>query len=380
MIALVLLACQPVQPLDTDTDGATTGTADTAAPLPHWWTQSIQRRWRDFADVAFVDPDQGLIGVVREGGEDIDQEYFAFGQVAAWPLGASELDPRAPLCNEGLCQSSSRYGRDVRVSALPGASGDDLPHLGVWLLDEAGIIAEHAAEPSLLIDWDTGARMLSCDVNDDGQPDLCATNGVDFGPQDGVPDRFWGPLDGFDPQHDAVLLAGPDGADLIVSGASTVSRVDAASDPAVLAPSWTAPGTDVVSGIATLDPDGDGTDALLLCSGPEDGPHTLRLLDDLSTDNAPFATVPGPCTDLEIGDFDGDGQPEIAVGAASTVTVIELDGTVRATHLGIDEPGEDELGSGIDSADVDGDGRDDLLVGAPGTSTLYLTLDAIPGP
>ena len=89
---------------------------------------------------------------------------------------------------------------------------------------------------------------------------------------------------------------------------------------------------------------------------------------------------------LVYGDFDGDGDDDLAVSAPSVegtglgyVTVLYLTADGRAATgarrivqgvggvPGIDEPG-DLFGWSLAAGDFDGDGRDDLAIGAPGES------------
>ena len=226
--------------------------------------------------------------------------------------------------------------------------------------------------------WTPGGDLAPCDADQDGQPDLCTALGVDRGPIDGTPDTTW-PTDfpdDFARQHLAIGRTPITVA--WIPTESGVAQLDltetGALDPGT-APTWMAPASHTVTALASVDPDGDGLDALLVCSGPD---HAVRLLDSFPADSPPFLTLDAPCDALEVADFDGDGALELAVGAASRVRIHELDGTLLAEHVGRYNPGADGLGKSMDSADIDGDGRADLLVAAPDEGALYLTLNAVP--
>ncbi|HTF87285.1 MAG TPA: FG-GAP-like repeat-containing protein [Planctomycetota bacterium] len=71
-------------------------------------------------------------------------------------------------------------------------------------------------------------------------------------------------------------------------------------------------------------------------------------------------------TGLSAGDFDGDGKPEIVVGAPGTSKVYVFRGTTHTLLRTLSGPGASRFGQSLDATrDVDGDGRKDLVVGAP---------------
>ncbi|NRQ33465.1 hypothetical protein HII36_16650 [Nonomuraea sp. NN258] len=94
---------------------------------------------------------------------------------------------------------------------------------------------------------------------------------------------------------------------------------------------------------------------------------------------------------LAVGDFDGDGCADLAVGvseefAGARVPGGDGNGVVQVFHgspgglaerrrLSLDAPSSDRFGAALAAGDLDGDGRDELVVGAPnrrgGTVTVY---------
>ncbi|MFD6531320.1 FG-GAP repeat domain-containing protein [Streptomyces sp. NPDC060184] len=79
------------------------------------------------------------------------------------------------------------------------------------------------------------------------------------------------------------------------------------------------------------------------------------------------ATVPGTVHDIEIGDVDGDGKPEIVV-AADTATVV-LNGKTGKTLATIDGAGQYVRSARL--ADLDGDGALDILVPTDALRAYY---------
>ena len=69
-----------------------------------------------------------------------------------------------------------------------------------------------------------------------------------------------------------------------------------------------------------------------------------------------------------MGDFDGDGQDEWAVGAPAAEEVYLLSGETLALEATLHGPsGSGRFGAALAAVpDLDGDGTDELLVGAPG--------------
>ncbi|MCK6530589.1 FG-GAP-like repeat-containing protein [Myxococcota bacterium] len=120
--------------------------------------------------------------------------------------------------------------------------------------------------------------------------------------------------------------------------------------------------------------DGFREDATFLFRGPIDA--------DLSFNDAAavFRSTSGPgllndCGARGIGDFDGDGHPDIAACGAGAVTVVfgPFEGEHDVAGEGLTlyvypETHESVIGAG----DVDGDGFDDLLIGGTGAQAFLV--------
>ncbi|MFE7574186.1 FG-GAP repeat domain-containing protein [Streptomyces sp. NPDC057521] len=80
------------------------------------------------------------------------------------------------------------------------------------------------------------------------------------------------------------------------------------------------------------------------------------------------ATLPGAVHDIEVGDVNGDGKPEIVV-AADTATVV-LNGKNGKTLATI-EAGEGQFVRSVQLADLNGDGEQDLVVPTDAVRAYY---------
>ncbi len=375
-------------PLPTPTPTGDTGTppVDLGA-WDHVLHAGAQPGMRGTVDVAILGT--APLRIVRASAGFYDgNDYIAPPTATAWTWNLATGD----LEDSQSFWSSEEYFEvpNAQVEAVGDVTGDGLDdlvaHVGGLIVGPGPLdLDSYAVIPETF--WVVGEDVVGpgfrsdpCDVDADGQPDLCNSRGIDLGPVDGSPELFWDPevvpygealaigqLDG----EAVAFVRVPDGIVRIpvASLLTTPGEVDLSSHP-------TSP-AQTVSRLTAIDPDGDGTSDLVSCAGIA-GSFGVWLHTDFPSTPTLLLALTGDCTDIEPGDFDGDGQLEVAVGYASRITIVELDGTERFTHIGAYDPTADGLGIGIDSADIDGDGRDDLLTCADRSRSLYLTLDAIP--
>jgi hypothetical protein len=366
----------------TDTGTPSTGTTTHEVG----WTQvehvgnTLEYDRHQFHDVDVLPSDPPLIAVGNLGSADIDWFQEANVGIARWFIDGEY---------QGL-----RGGRDLSLSAglerLPVAFLGDVTGNGEldagFVTTQSGILEGPFAFPYQgyeavpAVPWATGWDVARCDVDLDGQSDLCTSAGVDRGPIDGVPDLTWDPgFTGIDRNREHIAIGWDCGPVAYVTSTFGVVQIPlfstGALDLATL-PAWNPPFTGVVADLAVADADGDGTDEVLLCEGNENVSR-VKVLTGL-VDAPPIFEFQDECDSLVAGDFDGDNVPELAVAGGSTIYLMELDGTLLNTLVGTEEPGTDQLGSGMASADLDHDGRDDLVAGAVGSSTLYMSLRPVP--
>jgi hypothetical protein len=389
---LLAIGCSSaVVPVPTPTDTSASQTGDTATDSQ--WDRVDDRHAPEryeYVDVAWLDAPNAVF-VHVSGAYEVD-DHDRGGSNTRFKTWSTPTAIPEELDSFGPANGGGGWGQSVRVEAVGDVTGDGADDVasqmgrlyvrslnGGTSLQQAPVdwLEGTTGDPVTDVQF-TGFQAVACDANRDGQPDLCTSRGFDLGPIDDTPEATWTPGVPFFDETIAVgrtgdtttaWVARPGGVTAIDLGVAT-GEVDLDALPV-----WETPDTDVVFALAAVPmPDGD---LLAVCSGFSDA--TLRVLDGLA-DSPPILTVPRRCLDLEVGDYDGDGQPEIAVASQSAIEIVELDGTVRNTLVGDIEPGNDLLGAGMDSADVNGDGRDDLIATAPGSGALYITFRVIDDP
>jgi hypothetical protein len=136
----------------------------------------------------------------------------------------------------------------------------------------------------------------------------------------------------------------------------------------------------------TGDVNGDGRDDLALNVYCGDGGYCTTFYTGSSSGlTYRSEAIPSGDGGVALGDLDGDGYDDVAVGSASDSTVTVAYGSAagvrpRSTWTsytqdtpgvpGADEP-DDRFGTALSAADITGDGIDDLGVGVPGEELGY---------
>lgn len=216
------------------------------------------------------------------------------------------------------------------------------------------------------IPYAPGGRQFRCDVNGDGLADMCSSGGLDLAPVDSSPDFILDWADGSPTDTFGGDLDGDGKTEMYLVYSQQVHRFEyvdgeVSGGPVAI---WNHP---FATSAFAADLDGDGVDSIFAR-----GPSTLIIE---ATDADFFADthfdtameMPFNLGDAIAGDFDGDGQQEIAYtnNGENAVIIQEYNGTV-ALRIEPDSPFPvGSFGAVMDSGDADGNGIDDLVIGAP---------------
>lgn len=241
------------------------------------------------------------------------------------------------------------------------------------------------ADGGVTLDVDVGGeRNVPCEVNGDGQPDLCLGGGVFsvfLGPvQEG--DTAWATY--FDSENAFGLDTYGDfgaGPELITVG-STLRRMSLEEGDHDLLGTE---GTPIEGGgaLSTGDADGDGDLDLVISEWRSDSFRgSVRILvdEDGALAARELLSVAGQIENQNFGavtlvaDFDGDGAADLAVGAPGRYrpgVVYVFPGPLSPSTRFEDAemwrsncPGDDRFGNALAVVDTDGDGSLELAVGA----------------
>ena len=280
----------------------------------------------------------------------------------------------------GLAADYVGDGRDDLVIGAPGEGPGWSPRSGVVFLlrggaagaagvtvfDQSGLGANEEGDQF-------GAALAAGDFDGDGQQDLAIGapgETIDSGPRSGAVYVLLGSGAGLTPA--AVLDQRGLGADEEDDrfGATLATgdfNGDGYTDLAVGAPGE-APGTSPVSG------------GVFVFLGSSAGLLPLRFVDQAELGVNELGDRFGAA--LCVGDYDGDGRDDLAVGAPGeapgsdersgvvyvfrgVMSGLAPDRVLTQDSMGANED-DDRFGAALASGDFDGDGRDDLAVGAPG--------------
>ncbi len=299
--------------------------------------------------------------------------------------------------DDGAPYYATRIGTEV---VLPGdVTGDGEPDVLLFTDDRDGDLDEpaylypgpHSGEMNIIdpgvlpIAGPDGWNGVHCgDLDANGVDELCMTSGVVFGPvgEAPAPSLTWSESDPATMALDAADLDG-DGVDELViaeAGAGRIMRLSAFEPAdvelgAAADATWQAPVGEVPDLRAGDDLDGDGRGDLAVAwsVGSRSVVYVLTAHEGGTLEDA-VAAFAVPATTIAVGDFDGDGPLDLALGGHGSVraypgpvepgSYAQRDAVVHL--VGVQYP-DDSFGHAMLSLRLDDGDRDVLFIGAPDT-------------
>ena len=369
-----------VVPEDGDGDGITTGELggedcdDTNPDIGPGATEVCDGVDNDCDGL--IDADDPDIADPIEGYPDNDGDGYGDSTTTILTCDLAELSDEGGDCNDGdpmVNPGATEVCGDGLDNDCDGTAGT-CAWSGDIMVDEADFIAFGDSGNDALASAIAGA-----DINGDGTTDLIIAS------------------------SESNRLASQGGAIYIIEGPITPAVGEVSTKADVIIDGSFESGSAGMA-LATLDFDADGSDDLVVGSPRVDSPSTDAsnsgevhlfygsISDDTETDDADL-TIYGARNGQRLGqtlnaggDIDGDGLPDVAIGAPRTgiheyragAIFIFTGSTTRRTGTISSEDRDGGVVSTQDRmlfgtsiqfiGDTNGDGRDDLLVGAPGTN------------